>query len=96
MLPPLPSPPNYPPHTPTPTQHPLASDMDTDALRCALCGKRFNDAAALQKHFKQLHEREHKKRATRGGGAQGRRSSRYLESEKADRCAGSGGAVLFG
>lgn len=66
-------------------QHPLAADEPPDGLRCGLCGRRFRDPGALQKHFKQLHEREHDKRAWNGGGKGQRRNIKYLKSDKADR-----------
>lgn len=35
---------------------------DGDPLRCGLCGQHFRSEEHLAKHFKQLHERQHKKR----------------------------------
>jgi hypothetical protein len=37
-----------------------------DDLRCTSCGRRCKSVADLSKHFKQLHEREHKKKLASG------------------------------
>ncbi|GAX78839.1 hypothetical protein CEUSTIGMA_g6277.t1 [Chlamydomonas eustigma] len=53
-----------------------------DDLNCTLCGRKFKSVADLSKHFKQLHEREHKKKM---GSGSPKRLRKYLESDKAER-----------
>ncbi|GAX73597.1 hypothetical protein CEUSTIGMA_g1048.t1 [Chlamydomonas eustigma] len=59
----------------------IMSEVEDD-LRCTLCGRKCKSVADLSKHFKQLHEREHKKKM---GSGSPKRTRKYLESDKAER-----------
>lgn len=66
----------------------LEESAGADAHRCSFCGKRCKSSDELQKHFIQLHEREHNKRigAKSGKGIpEMRRAKNYMASDKADR-----------
>eukprot|EP00879_Flechtneria_rotunda_P018022 GHRR01018888.1.p1 GENE.GHRR01018888.1~~GHRR01018888.1.p1 ORF type:complete len:198 (+),score=41.11 GHRR01018888.1:42-596(+) len=52
-----------------------------DGLRCPLCGRRCSSVEQLNKHFKQLHQREHQKRLN----APKKTARKYHESTKAQR-----------
>lgn len=59
--------------------------LEQDPLRCTLCGRRCKSLDALQKHFKELHQREHRKRLGPGKGGSQERAKEYLASDQADR-----------
>ncbi|KXZ48163.1 hypothetical protein GPECTOR_30g259 [Gonium pectorale] len=63
-------------------EHPLDAEQPEEH-RCPLCGRRCKDAEQLAKHFKQLHEREHKKRMS--SSAPKKVVKRYMESEKREK-----------
>ncbi|KAI8464690.1 MAG: hypothetical protein J3K34DRAFT_491017 [Monoraphidium minutum] len=59
----------------------VETTRDTE-IRCQMCGRRCKSLAALEKHFQQLHAREHTKRIR---GAPQRAVKRYLGSDKVAR-----------
>jgi uncharacterized C2H2 Zn-finger protein len=65
-----------------PPQHPLEADRDQqEEYRCGYCGRRCKSEADLAKHFKQLHEREYKKKM----GNPNARKRMVKDTEKMDK-----------
>ncbi|GFR43245.1 hypothetical protein Agub_g4306 [Astrephomene gubernaculifera] len=69
--------------------HPLDHMHDEDELRCPLCGNKFKSEDKLERHFKQLHEREHGKRMRNSWAVK-----RYVKSEKFERYRNARNVVL--
>ncbi|WIA37689.1 hypothetical protein OEZ86_014580 [Tetradesmus obliquus] len=59
----------------------LQEELEEEDTRCPLCGRRCKSFDDLQKHFRQLHEREHQKKL----GAPKKHAAKYSKSDKAAR-----------